>query len=547
MPATKEKTADKEEIVDIDEFAKIRIAPKDDKRGMEYTVIEPELTESENKLLEELKTALNEKIEYDYETTLKIKDPRAYIEEKFEQVVKERRKSARGRLAGGALKNIEYYVIRDFLGFGKIDAIMRDPKIEDISCNGIDVPLFVRHKVRGSLRTNLSFNDLKELEKFVMVLSQKCKRFVTYAEPLLDSTLPDGSRLQATFGQDVTLKGPTFSIRKFQKLPITPIELIKFGTASPAMMAYFWLALENNSSVLIAGGSGTGKTSFLNAICMFIPPDYKIVSIEDTSELNLAHKNWIKAVTRMGYGPKVTGEQRYGEVTMFDLLKSSLRQRPDYVVIGEVRGPEASVLFQGMASGHPSIGTIHAESLEAVVERLTSPPINLSPNLVELIDIVVLQILATSRGSNARRVSKVIEIRDVTHGKPDVMTPFLWDPFSDTFMPIESFAKEKSTWSNESFLTDKLSAMTGKPKDDLSEELRHREMVIRWMVENDVKGFYDVFNMISDYWYDPKSVLERIKAHAVAAAKKTTEGKPSKHRKKGSHAHRGRRRRKTAK
>jgi len=509
LPTKNVEVIKKGEIVKLDEFSQIQIKPRSDKKGMEYIVIEPELTENAKKMFKEIKTVLTEKIEYDYEATKKTKDPREYIETKLKEVVKE--KNIKKKLVGVRFKKIKYYLIRDFLGFGIIDAIMKDPDIEDVYCNGVNESIFVRHKTYGSLRTNLIFKDMKDLEKFIMILSQKCKRFVTYAEPLLDSTLPDGSRLQATFGQDVTLKGPTFSIRKFQKLPITPIELIKFGTVSSAMMAYFWLAIENNVSALIAGGSGTGKTSFLNAICMFIPPDYKIISIEDTSELNLPNKNWVKSITRTGYGPKTSGEQRYGEVTMFDLLKASLRQRPDYVIIGEVRGPEASVLFQGMASGHPSIGTIHAESLEAVIERLTTPPINLPPNLVELIDVVVLHIFAKAKGPNARRVSKVIEIRDVTHGKPDVMTPFLWDPFSDSFVPIESFIGEKSDWRAESLLIDKLSAMTGKPKDKLAKELKQREKIIKWMVKNDVKSFFEVFNMVADYWYAPQTVLDKIK------------------------------------
>jgi flagellar protein FlaI len=494
------------EVLKIDDFAEIKIVPVEGKKEMHYLVIEPILTEPERRALVELKKFLTEKIEYDYETVLKEKDPREYLEKKMNEVIKESFRVANKR----SVEKLKYFVFRDFLGLGKIDAIMKDPKIEDIYCNGVNIPIFVRHKKYGSLRTNLAFTDLAELEKFVMIISQKCKRFVTYAEPLLDATLPDGSRVQATFGQDVTLKGPTFSIRKFQKLPITPIELIEFGTVNPAIMAYFWLAIENNVSILLAGGSGTGKTSFLNAICMFIPPDYKIISIEDTSELNLPHKNWVKAITRAGYGPSSESGQRYGEVTMFDLLKASLRQRPDYVLVGEVRGAEASVLFQGMASGHPSIGTIHAESLEAVIERLTTPPINLPANLIELIDVVVMQILATSKGPNARRVSKVIEIKDVTHGKPDVRTPFLWDSYTDKFIPVESFLDDNKNWQTESFLIEKLSLQTGKPIEELTKELRTRERILRWMMKNNVKNFFDVVEIIANYWYSPESVLEKI-------------------------------------
>jgi len=496
---------EKEEVLKIDEFARVRIVQKGPKK--EYIVEEPELTKEEEEMLKVLKHLLIEKVDYDYDTVLKETDPKEYLTEKLNEVVAEHKK-----LKIPNFDKLKYYILRDFIGLGKIDVILKDPEVEDVYCNGVGVPVFVRHKKYGSLKTNIVFNDMQELENFVMVVAQKSKRFITYAEPLLDATLPDGSRIQATFGKDVTLRGPTFSIRKFQKLPITPIELIEFGTVSPAVMAYFWLAVEYNSSILISGGSGTGKTSFLNAICMFIPPDYKIISIEDTSELNLPHKNWVKAITRAGYGPSSGTGTRYGEVTMFDLLKSSLRQRPDYVIVGEVRGAEASVLFQGMASGHSSIGTIHAESLEAVVERLTTPPINLPPNLIELIDIIVIQILATSKGPNARRMSKLIEIKEVSGGKPDIKTPFMWDPYSDKFLPIETFLHRKHGLEGESFLIEKLSMQTGKSHKELLEELGRRERIIRWMLDNGIKKFFDVFNIISEYWYSPESVMEKVKS-----------------------------------
>ena len=491
------------ETTKISDLVQIKLIHTKNGKEINYIVEEPELTEKEKSTLEEIKGLLKETIEYDYKAIAEKQDPKEYLTKKLKEVIKEKFKTV-GRVF---FEKIKYYIIRDFVDYGKIDPIMKDPNIEDIYCNGANVPIFIRHRKYGSLKTNIVFRDLDILEKFVMVLSQKSKRFVTYAEPLLDATLPDGSRLQATFGQDVTLKGPTFSIRKFQKLPLTPIEMIKFKTASPAMMAYIWLAIESGVSLLIAGGSGTGKTSFLNAICMFIPPEHKIISIEDTSELNLSHENWVKAITRTGYGPK-TEKVRYGEVTMFDLLKTSLRQRPDYLIVGEIRGEEASVLFQGMASGHPSLGTIHAESLDAVIERLTTPPINLPPSLIELVDVVILEILATSKGPNARRISKVIEIKNVAHGKPDVKTPFLWDSYNDTFMPIETFLIPTSQY--DSFLIEKISLRTGKTKDALLQELKRRERIINWMVKNDVKDFHEVSNIISNYWYSPKSVLEKI-------------------------------------
>ncbi|MFQ6056496.1 MAG: type II/IV secretion system ATPase subunit, partial [Methanosarcinales archaeon] len=250
----------------------------------------------------------------------------------------------------------------------EIEPLMNDPYIEDISCDGTNVPLYIVHRKYGSLKTNIIYSDEKKLQEFIVKLAERCGRFISYAEPLLDGSLPDGSRIQASFSKDVTTKGPTFTIRKFVEEPLSPIDLIKNKTVNSEVLAYLWLAVESGSSILIGGGAATGKTTFLNALSMFIPPTAKIVSIEDTRELNLMHENWIPSVARVGFAKGI------GEVTMFDLLKESFRQSPDYVIVGEVRGKEAYVMFQGMAAGFPALGTMHAGKVDDIIYRLETPP-----------------------------------------------------------------------------------------------------------------------------------------------------------------------------
>ena len=227
------------------------------------------------------------------------------------------------------------------------------------------------------MRTTVKYKSVSELSNFVEKLAQRTGKYISYASPLLDGSLPDGSRINATYTKDVSSKGPTFTIRKFTKTPWTPVQLINLGTLCPEMLAFFWILLDYKANVLISGGTASGKTSLLNAIAFFIPPEARVVSIEDTKELNLPRENWLPSISRSSIGL-----EKVGEVDLFSLLKSSFRQNPDYVIVGEVRGKEAFVLFQGMASGHSSISTMHADSVNTLIKtRNTSNRI--IPNITQ--------------------------------------------------------------------------------------------------------------------------------------------------------------------
>ncbi len=420
-----------------------------------------------------------------------------YMEKKVREILQETEIT----MSNVSYNKIMYYIYRDFVGLNEIEPLMHDPYIEDISCDGLGVPIYVVHKKLGSIETNIVFTDNEKLRNFVVKLAERCGRYISYAEPLLDGSLPDGSRVQSSLSEDVTTRGPTFSIRKFTAEPLSPVDLINLGTVSSEVMAYIWFCIESGVSMLICGGTATGKTTLLNAISLFIPPEFKIVSIEDTRELQLPHENWIPSVTRMGFGAIDATGERYGEVTMFDLLKESFRQNPDYVIVGEIRGKEASVMFQGMASGHPSIGTMHAAGVSTVIKRLQSPPIDLSPSLVEILDLVITLTHARERGKSARRVKSIEEIQSVeVNGFARVSGVFRWIPSKDSFEQGEG-----------NFVLNKIAQTRGLSSQDLRREITNREKIINWMVRKKMTNWREVGKIVSRYHISPEEVLREIK------------------------------------
>lgn len=313
---------------------------------------------------------------------------------------------------------------------------------------------------------------------------------------------------------DVATRGPVFTIRKFGEKPFSPIDQIDLKTVSTEVLAYLWYLIEHGSSILIIGGTATGKTSFLNSICMFIPPEAKIVSIEDTREIKIPHTHWIPGLARIGFGiPMPTGE-KYGGVTLFDLLRESFRQNPDYVVVGETRGAEASVMFQGMASGHICLSTFHAGSLDTVIKRLTTPPIELSPTLIESLDVILTMVHAREKGKSARRIKEVVEIESIDPKTQEVKTRtiFLWNPVTDGFERVEESVKLKKI----------VTGRGGKIEDALA-EIERRKMILEWFRKNGIKDYIEVTKYINMHYKEPKKLLEIIKKKPVGIIKKVKE------------------------
>jgi flagellar protein FlaI len=392
-------------------------------------------------------------------------------------------------------KKIYYYLCRDFIGFNEAEPLLRDYFVEDIECNGANTPIYIVHRVFRNLKTNLIFKNNEKLESFVEKLAQRCGKYISYAKPILDGSLPDGSRVNATYTKDITSRGPTFTIRKFTKTPWTPPQLIGFNTMSPEMLAYLWMLVEYKMNLLVVGGTASGKTTLLNAIAFFIPPESRVVTIEDTRELNLPRDNWLPSVSR-----SATGVGKMGEVGLYDLLRASFRQNPDYVIVGEVRGKEASVLFQGMASGHSSIATIHADSVETVIKRLETPPIELSPSLLNVLDSMCIMTHAMVNNQETRKLREIVEIVNVdSEGVALTNTPFKWNATEDRF-----YFKKGSK------LFQKIKERYGETDQELTQEFRRRSELLYKMYQQKIFKFTEVQEIINEYYKKPESILKKF-------------------------------------
>ena len=456
-----------------------------------YEIEEPILTDTEKKYLDQILSAMKGLIDFDIIVEKETEKLLEYIDKRFKMIAFELGLN----LSYDSYKKIYYYLIRDFVGFNEIEPLLRDFFVEDIECNGAESPVYLVHRTFRNLKTNLVFKDMEKLENFVEKLAQRSGKYISYASPILDATLPDGSRVNATYTKDITSKGPTFTIRKFTKTPWTPPQLLAFRTLSPEMLAYLWILVQYKMNILITGGTASGKTSLLNAIAFFIPPEARVVSIEDTRELNLPRENWLPSVVR-----NATGAGNVGEIDLFTLLKSSFRQTPDYVIVGEVRGKEAYVLFQGMASGHSSISTMHADSVDTVIKRLETPPIELSPTLLNVLDCVCIMTHAIAKKQETRKLKEIVEIINVTSdGVALTNTPFIWNPSDDSF-----YFKKNSK------IFEKIAKRFGITSSELEEEFRLRVKILYSLYQKKIFDSQEFQDVITQYYKRPEAVLAKF-------------------------------------
>ncbi|MFQ6053004.1 MAG: type II/IV secretion system ATPase subunit, partial [Candidatus Bathyarchaeia archaeon] len=392
-----------------------------------------------------------------------------------------------GKLDEESWSRVLYYLVRDVAGYGPLDPLMRDPNIEDISCNGLHKLIFVWHRKYESIPTNIGFNDERVYNDFIIKLAHKGSKHISSATPILDATLPEKHRMAATFQKEVSTHGSSFCIRKFREEPLSIIDLIRFGTLSPEIAAYFWMLLENRMNFMILGGTGAGKTSMLNALLSLIPPNNKIITVEEVAELNPPHGNWVQLVGRKGFG---FGTMERSSITLFDLVKLSLRYRPDYIVVGEVRGEEAFTLFQAIATGHGGICTMHADSLDHAVKRLTSEPMNISKIYIPLMNVAMyisrVELPHEREGLKyGRRVRAVWEIDDFEK----YITISSWDPTNDTFkVDLKQSVKLKQ-----------ISDLKGDSFENTLDELERRAKLLTNMAKVNVTNQGEVVNRIQEY------------------------------------------------
>lgn len=490
-----------------DPFQFVHIKYHHDEGALRYEVREPQLSDDEIFALSIVEKGFEKMISTNLDM-IAGGDRMAYLKDRFLSII-----NIFGITATDAQKErMFFHLCKKYLGFSHMDTLMKDKYIEDISCNGSGINLYVMHRIYGSIQTNVRFAEV-ELNNFVLRLAQVGGRHISLLQPIRDVTLPDGSRANLTLGGEVTKKGSTFTIRKFRTNPISPIEMMEYGTIDAQQLAYLWILMEYKRSILVSGGTATGKTTMLNVLCSFIPSEYKIVSIEDTAELNLLHPNWIQSVTRTGFGAGessasnlsgVSGISRRapGDISLYDLLVAALRQRPEFIIVGEVRGDEAFTLFQAIAVGHAALGTIHAGSINELLARIESNPMNVPRALFSNLDAVIFPMHIMRGERSARRVANITEILELDRDTNNLITntSFKWVPDRDEFR-----------FQGRTYLFDKIKDTYGISKDTLRSELDNRVGFLQWLQSRGVKDYHQVTRMIRHYQRNRDLVLDRVR------------------------------------
>jgi flagellar protein FlaI len=454
----------------------------------EYLLFEPSLSDFEYELLERLYEDLRDVLILSSEETRK--DRKRILLEKMHALVDDYGIS----LETSTLYKLQYFLIRNFIGWSRIDPLMKDPHLEDISCDGNKIPLFLYHRKYRNIKTNIAFES-DVLNSLAITLAQRSGKHISTGSPMVDATLPDGSRLQLTLGTEVTTRGTSFTIRKFREEPFSPVELMANGTFYADALVYFWLAIENNKSLLFIGGTASGKTTSLNAVSLFIPPVAKVVSIEDTREITLYHDNWIASVTREALS------EGGNAISMFDLLKAAMRQRPEFILVGEVRGVEAQTLFQAMNTGHTTFSTMHAGSVDAAIHRLESEPLNVPRNMVQALNIISVQALVYHGTERVRRVQEIVEIAgiDPSTGNLRVNNVFMYDPVKDRF-----------SYTGRSQIYSDIAEKRGWTREQLEDEIQVRKNLLEQMKTQGIWDYISVATIFHAYNIDPANVITHL-------------------------------------
>ncbi|KAB1187724.1 MULTISPECIES: type II/IV secretion system ATPase subunit [Haloferax] len=478
-------------------FAFVSILYDHKQREHRYHVSEPILDPFETFVRDDLTKILRNSLLY------RDLDHDGDREEVFDDEAREIISEHAATVEDGSLWKLFYFLLRDFIHFGRIDPVMRDPGIEDISCDGDGVPVYIFHGVYRDMPTNVVFDD-GDLSSYTIRLAQRAGKQVTVSDPLVDASLPDGSRVQLTLGSDIATRGSNFTIRKFADEPLSPVDLVRWNTFSVEQMAYFWLAIENNRSLIFAGGTGSGKTTSMNAVSFFVPGHAKVVSIEDTREITLPHDNWIQSVTRDTF----TADGR-GEVSMYALLQAALRQRPEYLLVGEIRTEErvALTFFHSIATGHTAYTTFHADSSQGVVHRMRNEPLGVPAQMLSDLDIISVQKQIHLDGDRTRRNIAVTEITGVDEdGEVELRDVFKRNPTNDAHERV-----------GESKILDEIAAERGWTQADLQYELDIRADVLRFIAAQGIDDYRAVSAMIRRFERDREGLLAHVYAETSLA------------------------------
>ena len=389
--------------------------------------------------------------------------------------------------------NIEYYIIKELVGGGAIECFMRDPYIEDIHIiAGENIHLI--HKVFEMIKTNIVISN-ETASDFTRKISEKMGTPVSEGRPIVDGILPDGSRGNVIYSSAISIKGPSMTIRRFTETPISVTQLINWGTLSAGIASYFWLCLQYGRSFFICGGTACGKTTTMNALVPFIPPEKKIYTAEGTPELQVPHTVWQRLLT------KTTGPKE-GQVDLFDLLRAALRSRPDYIIPGEVRGAEGNIVFQAMQTGHPCMTTFHAGSVTKVIQRFTGDPINVPKTFMDNLDFVVIQLALERDGRMIRRVTSIDEIEGYNRAVDGIMArkAFDWIAMEDRHV----FTANKNSF----ILEEKIAKNAGyADKAEIYDEYERRKFILERMVQEKIFDYYEVVQCIWGFYNEGEKGL----------------------------------------
>jgi flagellar protein FlaI len=478
----------------------IHIFRTKDMEGKEYHAIEPSLNEKEKIKRDQILDLIYEKAPFwkAVKTDDELKEAIRALLDKL--TVIDERSTGIVKVSGGKLrvtsvekKSIEYDITKNIIGGGPLEPFMRDPYLEDIHIiTGENVHLI--HKVFEMIKTNI-FIDKSWANTFSQEFSEKIGSPVSEGQPIADGTLPDGSRVNIIHSKDVSLKGPTMTIRKFSETPISVTQLMNWGTFDAGVAAYLWLCLQYGRSLFVCGETASGKTTTANAIIPFIPPEKKIFSVENTPEVQVPHAVWQQLLTK-STGPKE------GHIELEDLLRAGLRSRPDYIIPGETRGIEGRVVFQAMQTGHPVITTFHAGSVTKVIQRFTGHPINIPKPFMDNLDVVLIQMAVERKGKRIRRVLSVDEVEGYNKEVDGIMSrkAFEWNPVDDT----QTFKANRNSYILESRIA-KMAGLTDPMK--IYDEFDKRKHILERMLEEKIFDYYEVVQFIWTFYREGEKAL----------------------------------------
>lgn len=463
----------------------------------QYNVFKQKYSSEEKLLLSELRENLVD-LAISSDESLQVNEDKLLNDIKNFLFAKLANNSQNNAISNEYLDNLARKLFQDLVGYGEIDPLIRDDNLEEIMVIGIDKPVFVYHREYGMMKTNILFKDAGEVMNLIDSIARQINRRIDQESPILDGRLPDGSRVNATI-PPISADGPSMTIRKFKRDPLTIIDLINSKTISVELAAFFWLCFDGlgvkSANAIISGGTSSGKTTTLNALSSFINPKERIITIEDTLELQIPHEHVIRMETRP---PNV---ENRGELTMNDWVKNSLRQRPDRIIVGEVRGSEAITLFTALNTGHSGFGTLHSNDARETITRLTNAPMSVPNIMISAIDFIIMQNrIYRSDGVSFRRISEVAEVSGIEEGVIQLNKIFEWDPQSDTIKNVGITSKTLTEIAN----------VSGNSLNSLYDEIKNREIVLQHMVDQNIRSIRDVSTVLEMYYLDSQKVLNRI-------------------------------------